>query len=262
MSLILPPSKNYGGTIAAIPSAVMKEPGEGRKSIPIQIAWSDYASDYCVAINLQNRQTLNFSQVVALSIDNSRCGAPVVFVFPDTQETTTIPAYSPKTIIEVFTGQTQFNVVGNGVSPSDVTFFSILNFLPPPVSVSVSQEQNIAAVTAIPGTVANVNVIPATFAVGGITYDNNGTLENVAIFGSAHDAGSYRHTWTLQDGSATPRVIATGRVESGGGEKDNWQLLNLSGVHVRFLKGVFFNLTETGGGGNVDFSVNLYYRTP
>lgn len=251
----VPPAVNYPTPLVAIPSLVNRTPPDGERMVPVEIDWGTMGgADHCVAINLQNNATSNFSQIVALSIDNSDCGADIRFVFPDSGETTTIPAYSPKVIIEVFTSMTQFFVVAGfnseAVLNGDQTRFSILNFMPPPIAVPVTQEQAIAAV-GTNATVASTQVVPAT---------EDGTLEQAYMTFTSFSATAGNADWSLKDG--TGKVLGIGRVANEGDQKTQLVIFQLVGVALRFSGGITLEIDNHGLDSDTQWNTNLYYRKP
>lgn len=255
MSLIIPPAKNYKNPTVALVARYQNPPREGNRMVPMEILWGDYSPNYCVAVNLQNNATLEFSQVVALSVDNSDCGADVRFVFPDTGETTTIPAYSPKTIIEVFTNQVQFNIVAGFdneiVLSGDTTRFSIHNSLPPPIAVPTTQEQNTISANNLPADGSTTNTILASTV--------NGTLEGLQVFRCSPFANLGTQMFVIQDG--TGKVIAKGQFDTN--NASNWFdgiLIDLNPMSVRFSGGLTQHQSGTNVGGS--YVITALYRTP
>ncbi len=251
MDIQVPNPINYPSPLVAVPSRVMFPPREGNKQIPCQINWSD-APDGCMLVNLGNNATLEFSQISAIKCDNSLCGATVTFVFPDTGETVAFPAYSPNTIIEVFSQQTQFYVVAAGPITPDVTRFQILNFLPPPVSVSVSTEQQTASAS-------NVSAA-APLVVDLVAPGINGTLQALQVqFGVANAAGNSNAAITVTDGNG--KQIAYSAVFVKATEQTNTTIIDLSNINVRFQNGI--TLTVAGLGiASGEFNANAFYRFP
>lgn len=251
----VPPAVNYPTPLVAIPSLVNRTPPDGERMVPVEIDWGTMGgTDHCVAINLQNNATSNFSQIVALSIDNSDCGADIRFVFPDTGETTTIPAYSPKVIIEVFTSMTQFFVVAGfnseQVLTGDQTRFSILNFMPPPIAVPVTQEQAISAVSAN-ATQATTQLVPTT---------EDGTLEQAYCTFTTYSSVAGNADWNLQDG--TGKTIGIGRVANEGSFKTQLVIFQLVNAAIRFSGGIVLNINNNGLDASTQWNMNLYYRKP
>lgn len=255
MSLLLPPSKNYQSPLNAVPIFYGRMPREGAKMIPVEIDWATMGgTGKCVSFNLQNNAYLEFSQIVAVSVDNSQCGADIQFIFPDTSETLTIPAYSPKTIIEVFTNQTQFYVSAPNSAVEDITRFSIHNSLPPPISVPVTLEQNAAAISGINIAVTGSSqIVPTTI---------NGTIESlqVAMQSTANNATVSRIDWLIIDGAGT--AIAAGVLTNGPGANQSQIVYNGGGLQVRFQTGIVFSWSSNANTSSGVAYVNLYYRTP
>lgn len=256
MPLSIPPAKNYTDPLVMQVSRVGMEPTEGRRQINCEIAWANYTGN-SVNINLQQNATLALTQIIALSVDNSQCGADVQFYFPDSADVLTIPAYNPKTIVEVFTSSRQFYVIthidGEIVLSNDITRFIILNYLPTPIAVPTSQEQSTAVASLIAGVGAGnlANLIPAAVS---------GTIEGMSVFFSGPVGSAGAVQYAVQDGSATPRILGGGQTSWGGGNVANQQLLLLNPCAIRFNNGL--NFLQTGANIGGAFSVNILYRTP
>ena len=252
MPVKVPNASNYMNPLVSVFARWQVPPTEGPRMIQCEIPWgTDGGPNNSVNVNLSNNAVLNFSQIVALSVDNSQCGADIVFYATDTQETLTIPAYSPKSICPFFTNQTQFNVFALGeVLSSDVTRFSIHNSVPPPISISVTQEQNLTSVGPVDMGTAATQVIGTTV---------NGTLENIHLNMAVNAANSGNGTWNLTDGAS--KLIAQGAVSFSAGNKYNISLYDADGINVRFSGGLVLNCTETAVLGSL-INVNLYFRTP
>jgi hypothetical protein len=256
MSLIVPPNVNYPSPLIAIPAEKSgRTPREGQKLISCVVNWGSMGgASKCVSFNLSNNATLEFSQIVALSVDNSACGSDVIFAFPDSEETLTIPAYSPKDIIPVFTNQTQFYVVCPKALSTDISRFSILNFLPPPASIPVTQLQNVAANS-------QVN-IAATGATQLIPVGVNGTIQGINICevltASAGTSGTVY--WTLVDGGAN--ILAAGNGAAQMNTSHDGMVFSLTGLELRFTNGLSIAYTSAALIGNSYLAVSIYYRAP
>lgn len=249
MPINIPPAVNYQSPLIAIPTRWAKAPPEGNNIISCEIDWGTMGGpNGCVNVNLQNNATLTFSQIAALSIDNSSCGADVQFVFPDTTETLTIPAYSPKIITPVFTNQTQFFVYAPTFRSEDVTRFSILNAVPPPIAVPVTSEQN----AAVAGDVS----LTATGFTQLVSPSVSGTLEN-AFFN--YIIGNGQAEWYLTD--STGQALAGGIVIASTTVFGSGTALDLKGISVRFQGGLRFQVFATSSTSGT-MATNLYYRTP
>lgn len=256
----VPSSVNYSSPLNAVPLDWTEDPPEGAKGIQCSIAWgTDGGPNNAVYLNCQNNATLNFSKVRSLIVDNSMSGADVEFVFPDTETTVSIPAYTPYAIIPVFTNQVQFYVISPNAQSEDVTNFTILNTAAPPVAVPTTQEQNFNYVAGIDisGGSGSTQLIPA-----GI----NGTLEGLFASGTIGTVSTgVNATVTIEDGNG--KVLAVGYMAvtggaGGSGVINNVTLFSNSDMRVRFNNGVkiFWTLSGTPSPANV--SANAYYRTP
>lgn len=238
---------------------VGQNPKHGPQCIPVEIAWGTMGgTDKIVGLNIGNAgATRAFEDLCALHVDNSQCGADVEFIFTDTQITYTVPAYCPYALFPIFTKSLQFYIVskidGEIVESGDITRFLLFNFVPPPVVVPTSIEQDASAVA---------NIATATLTTQIIAAAISGTINSINVFfssGSAGLLGGGLVTWQLVDGSA--RVIATGQIS--GGDKSSWNvvLYAQTGLALRFQTGLQFKLAgDTTILGT--FNVNIGYRQP
>lgn len=260
MPLTLPPLQNYPSPIVSQVARWANPPAEGNRMVPCEILWGTMGGSGAlkgVNVQLDNNNEINFRQIVALSVDNSGCGADVTFVFQDTGDTLTIPAYAPKTICEVFTNATSVAVIAGFQSEvvlaTDVTRFILHNSLPPPIAVPISEEQNVASVAAAVADGATpVQLVP----VG-----TNGTLEGISVYRAspaAGIAGPAAQAWAIQDG--TGKTFASGTFAGGNLSSWNVLLLNMTNVRYRFSNGLAF--VQSGGNLGGTYSINTPYRTP
>lgn len=267
MAIVIPGTAvNYPNALLAVGLKnscvpVGQNPVNGPQCIPVEIDWGSMGgANSIVGFNIGNAGgTRAFQDLCALQVDNSGCGADIQFVFTDTQTTYTVPAYEPYVLIPIFTKSLQFYCIsqinGEIIETTDITRFTMFNFVPPPVVVPASQEQDTSAVSAIAGAVGTTAIIPS---------GTNGTLNVVYVnyaspFGGLPAAGEM--TWQLKDGSG--KVLWTGQM--GGGISSAWNVIlaNLSDLDMRFTNGVNFVQALAGGaaiGGA--FNVVLGYRTP
>jgi hypothetical protein len=100
-----------------------------------------------------------------------------VFYFPDTQSELTVPAFEQGNFT-VFTGQTHFIIYAKqeAAFSTDITVFDVLNFLPPPVSISRAASASVTQGTAAPVIIVAAGTNSATFSavVGTLTSLNVG----------------------------------------------------------------------------------------
>lgn len=267
MPLNIPPAVKYANPIVSLPDPwAVTNPPEGPRLLPFEILWTAMGgAELCVEINFTGGgqgSPNDFSRCAALSIDNSGCGASVRFVFSDTGDTVTIPAYSPKVIVPVFSNAKSFFVMAQGatVLPEDATRFIVHNTLPPPLAVPTSQEQNVAAIIGIEcdGTTLT-EILPA---------GTNGTLECGNIqFSSTINGTAFSTTgYTLQDGDGRVLGVMTWAMsgeEADANTPENAKVWDVSGVHLRFTNGLYIQQSTIYGTLDVDqvyMNVSLYYR--
>lgn len=250
-----PPAMNLGDLPHAVPSIMFSEPREGRKTITQVIEWSRPIAKglQAVSVNLQNNATLEFSQICGLIVDNSDCGADLDFIFPDTEVTVSIPAYSPYIVLDVATGQTQFFVNAHNPIAADLTRFTILNYAPPPVAVPITKQQQTATVSSVP-----VDGVSSTLIVDPT---ENGTVQALnVVVACPIPSVSFNDLFQLIDGNG--HILWQGNAaQQNTGSGFNVALIDLSGLSIRFQNGI--TLEQSGGfapGATID--VNLYYVTP
>ncbi len=254
MSLTLPPAVNYPSPLIPLITRWNNAPSEGPKCVPCEIDWASMGGvNKCVSMQLYGGAAQTLSQILAISYDNSASGADVMFVFPDTSQVYTVPAYEPAGVMPVFTNALSFYVICPTAQSEDITRFSIHNSLPPPSSLSVSKEQSFAT----SGTIGTANgttlIIPATVS---------GTIEALNIGAQFNGGANGSAVAQLVDGGSN--VVWTGQCSSNNSINVNLQLANLNDLSVRFNGGLSFVVTNGGspltGSGN--FAVNVYFRTP
>lgn len=256
MGIVVPGTAvNYPNPMLALESPFGREP-KNRKQIPVEIDWGSMGGSlFNVSFNLAaSANPQSFEQLCAVHVDNSSCGSDIEFVFTDTSETIVIPKYTPYALVPIFSRSLQFFVVAGinseTVESTDVTRFTLFNFVPPPVVVPQSVEQSFASTTGIDMGTATTQLVPT-----GV----NGSLEGgfISLALAASNTGS--GTWALEDG--TGAIIAQGQIQVSSGSKINLTLWQESGVSIRFTNGLKMVCTQSAAiGGTI--SANLYYRTP
>lgn len=252
MPLTIPPFAAYQAPLIPIAARWRTPPVEGDKFVPCEIDWGvTVAAGLAVQFAL-NAGPVEFTQIVAVSVDNGRNGSNVSFIFPDTGKQLTIPAYA-QGVYPIFSNAMTFYVESTSAVSGDVTVFEILNSMPPPVSVLPSQAQNNATSTGIAiGTNGTSQIVPTSVIAG--------TLNAITIDVSAQ-AGATAQTAvvTLQDGLGHV-LWSTGINVAANGALD--QAYSLSGLSVRFFNGlaIVIGSSTISGGGFV--SANVYYSVP
>lgn len=252
MAFTVPPAKFYSDPLVSLPSWLNRTPSEGERFVPLVIDWGKQGgANMSVAFEIPNAPAPVLSQILALSVDNSLCGSDVVFYFPDSQQTYTVPAYAPGNVFPVFTGSLNFFAVAlTGVS-GDVTNVQIFNTLPPPIALPRAELQTIS-------TGGHIG-LGGTTTTQLIASDINGTLEAINVSLSVGITADLLADLTLSDGtnSAIWRGVAAGVASTSVG----CTLIDVSQVALPFKDGVQLKIISTGtAAGGV--AVNLYYRSP
>ncbi len=243
-----------GAQWPVLPSLVYSEPLEGKRYIPIEIAWDGNGTTY--QMNAQGLTTQPFSQIVMFDVDNSQSGAPVTFYFPDSADTLVVPAESGG-LFPVFTGGVQFYAAAPAALVSDVTRLRLLNYrqepvaLPPPEFSQIATALNLAA--------------DGTTALLGPTISGTLTGYSVNLGLALAGGGPPGETWlgTLKD-HATGAVIDQASVVLPAASQYNGIVLSASGIAVRFSGGLDFTILNSNVPSVSAMSCNvaIRYRTP
>src|SRR6185436_3787700 len=160
MPLTIPPFAAYQAALIPVASRWHTKPVEGPKFIPCEIDWGvTVPIGHAVQFSL-NAGPVEFSQIVAFSVDSGRFGSRATFIFPDTGKQLTLPPFA-QGVYPVFTNSLTFYVQGDDVSTGDVTVFEILNSMPPPVSVLPSQLQSHSGITGLSLSDSTTALVPA-----------------------------------------------------------------------------------------------------
>jgi hypothetical protein len=257
MALIIPPNvKNYSAPLNAVPLDWTSPPPEGAKGINCTIAWNvaQAGPNKAVYLNMQNNATLNFSEIRAIVVDNSLNGSDVQVVFPDTELTFTVPAYTPYAVIPVFTNQTQFYMLSPNSLITDKTAFTVMNTMPPPIAVPVTEAQNFVTLAGFDASINGSRILlPATV---------NGTLENMNLTGFCSDGGGgASFDIFLSDGAGNPLFQGTGGVVALG-TTNLGASFQMNDVRLRFSQGLILSWSSAGAPSAFFLAPNIYYRTP
>jgi hypothetical protein len=255
MTITVPVSVNYQSPLIFVPTRWQNEsPVEGSGMISCEIDWGVMGgTENCVSINPQaNTANPNsISQIVALAIDNSDCGADIQFLFPDTSYTLTIPAYTPACVFPVFTNGTFFYVQSPNAESEDVTRFQILNTLPPPAVIPQSLEQETETFNDVPFDGATSQVLLADTV--------NGTVQGVQVYCTVDDAsGNVSDQVKVVDG--TGKLICGSQVSVANTGAVNAFIINMNPCRIRFQQGLTFE--QSGGDPGGHFSITILYQTP
>lgn len=248
MPLTIPAFVAYQSPLLPIAGRWNTKPSEGDKFIACEIDWGiTVPIGKAVQFSL-NAGPVEFSQIVAFSVDNGRNGSDASFIFPDTGRQLTIPAFS-QGVYPVFTNSLTFYVIAEAASVGDVTEFEILNSMPPPVSVLPSQEQS-------HGSLAGIN-LAANGASAIIPAGVNGTLQGFTITAFVPAGATGSNVVYLQDGTGA-QVFAS--FVNGAAQAQSITITQ-SNLAWRFTNGLNFVVTgSTLSAGNC--VVNVYYSVP
>lgn len=253
MPITIPPSTAYQAPMVPVSSRWNKAPPEGPKFIACEVDWGiTTPPGQAVQFSL-NAGPLEFSQICAFSVDNSRCGSDVSFIFPDTGRQLTVPALASG-VYPVFTNSLTFYLLGMAANVGDVTEFEILNTTPPPVSVLPSEEQSHAGTANIDlGTNAFTQIIPT---------GTTGTIQTIAA--TVHEynptAGTVVAALTLLDGTGAALWQTTITIAA---NTSATVPIVVPGLRLRFVNGLRLQVSSsTIPVGNTGVVINLFYSVP
>lgn len=259
MSVLIPPAVNYPSPLTAVPGLSQDQPKEGRKQIPVQIDWGSMGGvNKTVGINIQNNATLNITQIATLKVDNSQCGADVVFIFPDTSDTITVPAGSPLAVVPVFSNALQMYVSAPNALSTDVTRFQILNYFTMPTDIPEVATRNASS--------SGANVITqatnTTFQL--IPAGINGTLQLLQAWlsVSTNPASPVQFVFSVKDGAGTPKVLINQFNFVIPAANPKIDLVNMNDVNWRFQNGLVMPVQGASGTGSAILNILSLYNLP
>jgi hypothetical protein len=249
MPLTIPPFAQYNAPLTPLRGLWNNPPPEGDMFVSAEIDWLVSPPANAVQFSLSGNSPVAISQIVALAVDNGRCGADVSLEFPDTGFELVVAARN-QGVYPVFTNALMFYAIAPAALLGDVTILQILNSMPPPIPIAASTALNHASIADVPlQTPQTTVVIPAT---------TNGTLRQVAINVDAVTTTTTGDAViTLKDG--TGAVLWQTEVSQAASTTQLYQF-NVP-INVRFSQGVTLTIGESGFTGNWVMG-NLYYSTP
>jgi hypothetical protein len=248
LPLILPPFVQYQAPIVPLRGLWNNEPAEGDYFVSMEVDWLNSPPGNCVQFALSGNSPVAISQLVALAVDNSRCGASVDFIFSDSGFVLTVPARS-QLVAPVFTNALMFYSNCPGSVLGDVTVFQALNSMPPPVAWAPSQTQNHEAATGIAAANASTPIIPAP---------TSGTVNTISITADMIATTAAFASLALIDGTSALIWVTEVSLQSG----EQVFPFNLTGLSIRFNDGLNFVVSGASGWGASSIAVNVYYSTP
>jgi hypothetical protein len=240
-SLIIPPAVNYQAPIVSIPTLYRNEPKEGPRMVPITIPWGNAGADNCVYINTSQNTPNPISQIVALAVDNTRCGADVIFSFPDTQQTITVPT-GESVVMPVFTGSLAFYVLSPDALSTDVTNLTIHNSMPPAIDINKSRFQSFSVSAPVnPGAITQM--LP----------DITGTINSISLSTNGGGYGNFYLADQPQEFELQASFSTSGNL-----------CCSMNGLAVRFKNGIQaqFSASYVTSGATLEGFVNIAYTVP
>jgi hypothetical protein len=245
MPLTIPPFTQFQGPLFPLRGLWNKRPAEGDYFVNAEIDWGSQNTS-AIQFALSGNSPVAMSQIVALYVDNRRCGVDTDFLFPDSGFLLTVPAHA-QGLFPVLTNALMFYAIATGSALPDVTIVQILNSLPPPIPLVPSQQQNNAQAIGIGIAAGSTVLVPATIS---------GTLNTLSLSVDL-TGGTGNMTVTIQDGTGATLWAA---IYTDATTAQNIPI-NLSGLAVRFKNGL--NLVIVGPGTITGFiDANVYYMTP
>jgi hypothetical protein len=248
MPLAIPAFDQYQAPLVPLRGLWNATPAEGDRYVNVEVDWLVTTRSSAVQFSLSGNSPVALSQIVALAVDNSRCGADIDCIFPDSGFVLTVPAHT-QLVSPVFTNALMFYISAPNAAAGDVTVAQILNSMPPPVPIPGAEAQNSVSPAGLPVTNGTTQVVPASVS---------GTLNSVAGQVSVISGATQAFmNVSLVDG--TGKLLAFFNC-SGLANTTVINPLNAGGLSVRFKGGisvVVSGSTATGG-----MSLNLYYTTP
>lgn len=225
-------------------------PAEGDRFVNAEIDWGTpgMLGVSCIQFLLSGNSPVAFSQIVAMSVDNTRCGSDVDFIFPDSGFILTVPGNN-QGVYPVFTNALMFYANAPLAALGDVTICQILNSMPPPVAIQPAETQSQASAPGINlATNATTVIVPPPIS---------GTIQAFTLVITSNEAADGAAEFRLIDGTGRVLYQQTIAVPAG----IFTVTVPVSGIRVRFTQGLSAVVSLSSiTAGNV--AVNLYYSVP
>jgi hypothetical protein len=249
MPLIIPPFSQFQAPLFPLRGLWNAVPPEGDKYVAAEIDWGSYPSGQAVQFALSGNSPVALSQIVALSVDNSRCGADVRFIFADSGFTLVVPAHAAG-VYPVFTNGQMFYVAASNAGASDATSLNIHNSMPPPIPIQLSEAQNGVAIAGINIANGSTVIVPAP---------TSGTLNTASIIiDYVTTATGAQLRLALVDGAAHTLWNTTFSAAPNSAGVQHFELPDMA---VRFVSGLSLVISASTFVNN-DVIANVYYTVP
>jgi hypothetical protein len=245
--ITIPPFNQYQAPVVPLRGLWNVKPQEGDRFATFEVDWMVTTTERAVQIAFSANSPVAFSQIVALCVDNRRSGYDVDFVFPDSNFTITVPAHN-QSVFPVFTNALMFYVIAqSGVVAGNITVFQVLNSMPPPISINPTSSQTADAVNGVELNAGNTaQVVPDTVS-GSI----NGFIITLTFAGST--------TAELQLVDGTGAVLWA---DTAAGVDGTNQVINISGLNVRFVNGVSLRVLASTTPDISQANISIFYSSP
>jgi hypothetical protein len=249
----------------AWPSNWRNPPIEGDREVPLSIDWAaEGGPNNAVGLNLTDLGPQNFSQIVALYVNNIKSQLDVDFVFPDQEFVLTVPA-SSEGLYPVATKSLRFIVQLLGTpGPTDFTSFVVYNSYPYPVAVAKSDFTNISSVGGLTFITTVIPPAPQTFTFPLIASGIWGKVISIGLSAVGVEAlgADVQVNVELTDGNANV-LYATSFFALNGVLVPFINILNLSNLGARFEDGLNLNVAYSTAAGTIisgALNANVYWR--
>lgn len=226
-------------------------------ALPCEIDWGSSGGSGVTAPGVQlnigaQLTNQNFGVLQSLYVNNNESSVDVSFIAPETQFKLDVPAGGSGIFPFLSLAGNFYIVPGAGAGAADKTFFTCLNFYPPPVAIEKNFFSTAAAQAGVALTAGTTNLIAA-----GI----NGTLEGLAVTGSAENGANYTGTITIEDGAGNLIFSASIGTVSGNTNVIIFPFIDQGGINLRFVNGVKIVVAVTSGGAPAGyFNVMGFYH--
>jgi hypothetical protein len=257
MPITLPAFQPFQGASGQIPlkGNWNRPPFEGDRFISAEIDWiTNTGGLTAVQFTVGGNSPVSLSQIVALYVDNRRCGSDISFYFPDTGFELVVPAHG-QGLFPVFSNALTFYAIGLQAAASDITIVQICNSLPPPIALlTATQVAASATLTMVVNANATGVLVPAPAS---------GTLTALSVIGFAQSGAALQGCiLDVHDGSVTPVHYgwqADVTMAASTVLQINYQVPN---INWRFQNGLFFEVASTTISTSGQVNITAYYTTP
>lgn len=250
MPLTIPAFVQYQSPMVPLRGLWNRHPREGDQFVNVEIDWEISPPGLAVQLALSGNSPVAISQIVALSVDNGRCGADVDFIFPDSGFVLTVPAHN-QGLYPVFTNALMFYASAPSAALGDTTVVQILNSLPPPVPIPLIEAQSAASVAGIAPTAGSTQLVPL---------GTNGTLNMLSVPINAA-SGTTQGAFELSIRDGTGKIIWAVAIEPPISALGFYNF-TIPDLDVRFVNGLVALVNNVANAPTGQIIVNTYFTSP